>query len=71
MNTNQSVTPSPCIRNCCLDKADVCLGCFRSLAEIISWGQADEMIRRTILKNVDQRREVYRQKYNSYRNSIL
>ncbi|MBT2912746.1 DUF1289 domain-containing protein, partial [Vibrio anguillarum] len=24
---------SPCIRQCCLDEMDICLGCFRSLNE--------------------------------------
>ncbi|WP_156302871.1 DUF1289 domain-containing protein, partial [Methylogaea oryzae] len=24
----------PCVRNCCLDSTDICLGCFRALAEI-------------------------------------
>ncbi len=29
---------SPCIRNCCLNNDDICLGCFRSLDEIVLWG---------------------------------
>lgn len=28
---------SPCVRNCCLDEEDVCLGCGRTLDEILSW----------------------------------
>jgi uncharacterized protein len=32
--------PSPCVRNCCLDDADVCLGCGRKLEEILEWHQA-------------------------------
>ncbi|MEZ5510431.1 MAG: DUF1289 domain-containing protein [Gammaproteobacteria bacterium] len=28
---------SPCVRNCCLDDHDVCLGCGRTLAEIRAW----------------------------------
>ncbi|MGX9417733.1 DUF1289 domain-containing protein [Vibrio sp. RC27] len=28
---------NPCIRNCCLDQHDICVGCFRSYEEIISW----------------------------------
>lgn len=31
---------SPCVRNCCLDERDVCLGCGRRLAEILSWHSA-------------------------------
>jgi len=28
---------SPCVRNCCLDTEDICLGCFRSMDEIMLW----------------------------------
>ena len=31
---------SPCIRNCCLDNKDMCLGCFRMLDEILIWSTA-------------------------------
>jgi len=51
---------SPCIRNCCLDDDDTCLGCFRSLEEIKEWGMVDEHRRRVILVNAKQRREAYR-----------
>jgi predicted Fe-S protein YdhL (DUF1289 family) len=33
---------SPCVRNCCLDEGDVCMGCGRSLAEIIAWNTASD-----------------------------
>ncbi|PHS27442.1 MAG: DUF1289 domain-containing protein [Methylophaga sp.] len=32
---------SPCVRNCCLNNSDICLGCFRSLDEILLWGSTD------------------------------
>lgn len=48
--------PSPCVRNCCLDEKDVCLGCFRSLAEITGWGSADNATRREILDRAQERR---------------
>lgn len=28
---------SPCIRNCCLDENDICVGCYRHILEIIGW----------------------------------
>jgi hypothetical protein len=40
--------PSPCRRQCCLDPQDICLGCGRSLAEILEWGGASEVRRREI-----------------------
>ncbi|MEP1869041.1 MAG: DUF1289 domain-containing protein, partial [Paraglaciecola sp.] len=39
--TELSVT-SPCVRNCCLDKQDMCVGCYRLIDEILIWGQADD-----------------------------
>ncbi|WP_074497912.1 MULTISPECIES: DUF1289 domain-containing protein [Thalassotalea] len=32
-----SKTLSPCIRNCCLDNKDVCIGCGRHVDEIVGW----------------------------------
>jgi uncharacterized protein len=40
---------SPCVRNCCLDENNVCLGCSRSIAEICGWSQATEAEKREIL----------------------
>ncbi|EMI4403390.1 DUF1289 domain-containing protein [Vibrio parahaemolyticus] len=31
---------NPCIRNCCLDDNDICLGCFRTLDEILHWSSS-------------------------------
>jgi predicted Fe-S protein YdhL (DUF1289 family) len=35
--SQQSTVESPCVRNCCLNEKDVCLGCFRHIDEIIGW----------------------------------
>jgi len=48
---------SPCIRNCCLDENDICLGCYRSLSEITGWGQAGSKRRHVILLNAKKREE--------------
>jgi predicted Fe-S protein YdhL (DUF1289 family) len=42
-------TPSPCVRNCCLDENDICLGCGRSISEIVGWHGATEIERKEIL----------------------
>jgi predicted Fe-S protein YdhL (DUF1289 family) len=34
--------PSPCVRNCCLDHDNVCLGCFRTMKEICAWHDAPD-----------------------------
>jgi len=50
---------SPCIRNCCLNEDDICLGCFRTLNEITQWGQADDDTRRNILLKAERRRKAH------------
>ncbi len=55
----QSAIESPCIRNCCLNDADVCLGCFRLLDEITGWAYASEAEKRDILNQAAQRKIVY------------
>jgi predicted Fe-S protein YdhL (DUF1289 family) len=44
-----STTASPCVRDCCLDAAEVCMGCGRSLQEILRWHAASEEERESIL----------------------
>ncbi len=46
---------SPCIRNCCLDKQDICLGCGRTIEEIICWGDTDNVGREKILTESEKR----------------
>ncbi|WP_339673094.1 DUF1289 domain-containing protein [Dasania marina] len=50
-------TASPCIRNCCLNHKDICIGCLRSLDEILLWGKANEQQKADILKTVAQRKQ--------------
>jgi len=53
---------SPCVRKCCLDDNDICVGCFRSLEEIRQWSQADDSTRQRFLANATSREEGYQQK---------
>ncbi|WP_071872274.1 DUF1289 domain-containing protein [Atopomonas hussainii] len=46
---------SPCVRRCCLDEREVCLGCGRTLAEILEWSRADNVRRAQILHDAQQR----------------
>jgi predicted Fe-S protein YdhL (DUF1289 family) len=48
---------SPCIRQCCLDDADECVGCGRTLEEIKAWHGADAAGRAGILDAAAARRE--------------
>ncbi|MBP7370089.1 MAG: DUF1289 domain-containing protein [Arenimonas sp.] len=57
-----SLTPngnlhSPCIDRCCLDENDICLGCNRSLAEILAWSKSTQSEREHILAKCLVRQE--------------
>ena len=47
---------SPCVRNCCLDDEDVCLGCGRTLAEIRAWTSLAEAQRKEVLAKAAERK---------------
>jgi predicted Fe-S protein YdhL (DUF1289 family) len=56
MNTPpQDPLASPCIRNCCLDEHNVCMGCGRSLQEIVAWGTASDADKAAILERSRER----------------
>ncbi|MDE2235325.1 MAG: DUF1289 domain-containing protein [Gammaproteobacteria bacterium] len=47
---------SPCTRICCLDEADVCIGCGRTLDEIRRWSDMPDQIKRETLQLAADRR---------------
>ncbi len=55
-NSSDTV-PSPCIRHCCLNNDDICLGCFRSINEITDWHHASNDERLKIMANTRQRQQ--------------
>ena len=46
---------SPCVRNCCLNQNDVCLGCGRTIDEITSWTQQSDQQKQQTLAAAKQR----------------
>ncbi|MDP3008056.1 MAG: DUF1289 domain-containing protein [Methylococcales bacterium] len=62
INSTKEPSSSPCVRNCCLDNNDICLGCFRSLEEIRQWSSVDERTRQCFLVNAKSREKDYQQK---------
>jgi predicted Fe-S protein YdhL (DUF1289 family) len=54
--------PSPCVRNCCLDLDDVCLGCNRTLQEICGWHKASAAEKTEILRRCRSRSEERRER---------
>lgn len=62
---------SPCIRNCCLNDQNVCLGCFRTLDEITGWQNTSNPNRILVLERSAQRREAHEQKFPSFSRGAL
>ncbi len=56
---------SPCVRNCCLDDDNICMGCFRSMDEILHWRDASEQQQKEILQSAKTRKAAHQLKYNS------
>lgn len=54
-STLTKLVDSPCIRQCCLDKQDICVGCKRSIQEILDWLQASNLRKLEILDNCRNR----------------
>ncbi|MDC0610282.1 DUF1289 domain-containing protein [Vibrio sp.] len=52
----EKLIPNPCIRNCCLDDDDICLGCRRKLSEILEWHDASVERKQQILDDSRQRK---------------
>jgi hypothetical protein len=53
--------PTPCVRNCCLGEDDICLGCYRSISEIMRWSEASDKEKMEILIRCRLR---YKQRYD-------
>ena len=66
-NKTPEVTASPCVRNCCLDAKDVCLGCFRAMSEILGWHGATECEKREILRRCSVRRAQHKELFGGDR----
>lgn len=71
-----SAVNSPCVRECALDQDEICLGCLRSIEEIMQWSGADNKQKRQILARVESRRQQRRDdnieegKHHEYERSL-
>lgn len=57
IDDDRKPTRNPCVRQCCLDEHDICLGCGRSLPEILAWQSYSEQQRQQITLAIARRRE--------------
>ena len=52
----EQLVPSPCISVCRMDPhSGLCLGCYRTLDEIVAWGGSTEAQKRVVWKLVTHR----------------
>ncbi len=51
----EAAVPSPCVDICRLDAQGLCVGCRRTMDEIIEWPRASEARRREILRELERR----------------
>lgn len=56
--TNTTPVPSPCVSLCKMD-ADrrYCMGCMRTIPEIIAWSKSDDDYKRAVWAELSSRRE--------------
>ena len=67
MSVNRDQDPaiqSPCIRQCCLDAEDICVGCFRTITEIMDWQKSTQTQKREVLANCALRKQKHYAKYS-------
>lgn len=60
MPVTSHIIESPCVRNCCLNDDDICLGCGRSLQEITRWSAASDADKQITLTAAAERRKLIR-----------
>ena len=65
--TQAATVESPCVRNCCLDQDDICMGCHRTLTEICGWHAASNDEKREILARCRLRAEERRNRIRDLR----
>lgn len=53
--------PSPCVSLCKMDmQRQYCMGCLRTIDEIIAWGKADDDYKRAVWAELPLRRQTLR-----------
>lgn len=52
---------SPCIANCKLDSAKICIGCYRHISEIVDWNSRSDSELSAIMQKVIERKVQYQQ----------
>lgn len=60
-NLIPALVPSPCVSLCKMDmERQYCMGCLRTIEEIIAWGKADDDYKRAVWAELPLRRQTLR-----------
>lgn len=60
----------PCLRQCCLNEEDVCLGCFRTFDDMLQWNKVNTEEKMKMLEMAEQRRKEHNKKFLSSKKSF-
>ncbi len=58
--SSDEIIKSPCTRHCTLNEADVCVGCFRTLNDILNWQASSNEEKINILSSAQQRKQDFK-----------
>jgi predicted Fe-S protein YdhL (DUF1289 family) len=62
-----STIEQPCIRKCCLNEADICMGCFRSFDDMLKWRASSAEEKRLMLEQAKKRKKEHIQSIEAKR----
>jgi predicted Fe-S protein YdhL (DUF1289 family) len=57
---------SPCNNKCVLDeKTNICLGCFRTIDEIVRWIHMNNQEKKEVLQNTEKRKQTIKSRWKN------
>ena len=61
---------SPCVAKCGLNDDDICMGCYRTIDEIVGWSAGDDVFKTQVWEKLAQRKTELSRGELGERNSI-
>ena len=65
-----SSVEKPCIKRCCLNEKDVCMGCFRTLDDMKRWYKANRAEKVVMLNHAKEREATHALLHKSHKTFI-
>ena len=56
---------SPCVAKCGVNDKDICMGCYRSIDEIVGWSNSSNLFKANVWKLIPERKEALGKGENS------